>query len=133
MKQDYVTFDTAMLSKDNDYTENTYTFYKINEEENTVHDGFSNNIFFKEVRISAPTQTVLQKWLRKKDIEVLVTRPYNSEGESFWSFEIYYNGWLVDSIKNKTEFKTYEESLEVGLRFGLNLIKTPIELLWNYQ
>lgn len=124
MKQDYISFDTAMLSKDNDYIENTYNFYKIKDEEDIVHDGFSNNIFFQEVRVAAPTQSVLQKWLRKNhNIEILVTRPYNSSGEPFWSFEVYYNGIIVNSIVNKTEFKSYEESLEVGLRFGLNLIK----------
>jgi len=124
--EDYVTFDTAMSARDNEYREGTGAFYKLTEEENIVHQGYSNNLVFRDLRVSAPTQTELQKWLRKNyGIEVLVTRPYNFSGQPFWSFEIYNDGIILNII-NKVEFKTYEESLEVGLRFGLNLIHNTL-------
>ena len=73
--------------------------------------------------IYAPTQSLLQKWLREKfGIDVLV----NKAGTTIKPRK----GYIVELYKPKMKLinwvtgvhKTYEEALEVGLQNGLNLI-----------
>lgn len=87
--------------------------------------------------ISAPTQSIAQKWLREtKNLHVLstpkVVESYNKIGEvvktevEFYYWDIY----IVGSNKHKhiiqncftNQFNTYEEALETGIRESLKLI-----------
>jgi len=118
-KTDYVTRDTAMLAKDNGYTELNYTFYNIyDDDDDEVHGGYSNNLLIP-IRISAPTQTSLQKWLRdEKNIHLTVIHR-NDIITNIGSYD-----FLLENTDVKYHnFKTWEEALEIGLRFALNLIK----------
>ena len=63
----------------------------------------------------APTQSLLQKWLREK--YNLIVWVYPSKDNDFFQFEI--NNKIIFSNQSKT----YEQSLEIGLIKALKLIK----------
>lgn len=91
---------------------------------------------------SAPTQSLLQKWLREKhDIEVYVFREMSSSDDSEWNYKIRYFAnptekreykqyETIDSMtfypggySNDTNGSSYEQALEDGLARALHLIK----------
>lgn len=89
-------------------------------------------------KYSAPTQTMLQKWLREvHNIHVSVN--YNGDTNEDFDYnynvlyfkgeskKIYQNAKRIDS---QAGCNTYEESLEFGLQVGLALLPTiPLETL----
>ena len=74
--------------------------------------------------ISAPTQSLLQKWLREKhNIYVFVYIMETSDGLIYFDFGIkQVVNCLVDKSNKPNKFKTYEEALEEGLKESLKLI-----------
>ena len=83
----------------------------------------------KETNIPAPTQSVLQKWLREKhNIFVICTQEFYSDGINYLvqvfkytpEKERCYEGTML--YGDNAEFKTYEYSLEFGLKLALELI-----------
>jgi len=119
MKDTLISFPTASLAKEKGFTfVDTKTFYKGTKlQESSI---YSNNDFWEgRPCCSAPTQSLLQRWLRKecmnKDISVI--RVY---GGAIGTKD----GWhciLNDKSLTKT-FLTYEEALEDGLKKALELI-----------
>ena len=75
---------------------------------------------------SAPTQSLLQKWLREvHNIEIYVHKfkPNGAYPKGYYCVSrplIHYSNEVKDWIF--TNFKTYEEALEVGLQEGLKLL-----------
>ena len=75
---------------------------------------------------SAPTQSLLQKWLREvHNIEIYVHKfkPNGAYPKGYYCVSrplIHYSNEMKDWIF--TNFKTYEEALEVGLQEGLKLL-----------
>ena len=68
----------------------------------------------------APTQSLLQKWLREEyNIDVIVECDNN--GDKFYKVRVWENGNY--NLLYLTLFKKYEEALEAGLQEGLKLIK----------
>ena len=103
-------------------------------------EGQNWNQYKKHTKIicSAPTQSLLQKWLREiHNIEVDVMRYTYSGGEYqgkcyMWVIDKYdsnYNPetedpWILETRQSQGyDFKVYEEALEFGLQEGLKLIK----------
>ena len=73
----------------------------------------------------APTQSLLQKWLREKHKIYVSTRESYSFDNTL-EYVCTVNGTYVNhNIKDKpiNRFDTYEQALEVGLQEGLKLIK----------
>lgn len=104
MKEQLISFETAKLANKKEFIECTENRYN--------KKGTFN--YSKAYSISAPTQSLLQKWLREThNIVVLVWyNPELQEWESHIS-EKYY----------ESKFETYEEALEKGLQEALKLIK----------
>jgi len=105
MKKGEIELDTSWYFKNND----------------NVAD-YSNDNY---IMYAAPTQGLLQQWLRE------VHRIYVSPRES-WSFDdtlefvCTVNGTFVNHnivTEPINRFKTYEDALEAGLKLGLTLIK----------
>ena len=64
----------------------------------------------------APTQSLLQKWLREKhNIHLIAYKNINIDGYD-WCFI------TTDGITNINSYKTYEDAYEIGLREALKLI-----------
>ena len=72
--------------------------------------------------ILAPTQSLLQKWLREK--HKLHTSLYLQESTYLhrWRVKVFYLDKLEDPNIHFWDFDTYEEALEKGLQGALNLI-----------
>ena len=119
MTEELITFDTAKLAK-----EEQYPIYN-----NLAKTGFYNirtgtYIHFgrtgQQTAIhlcAAPTQSLLQRWLREEH-SVLLTVEYSLSDDD-WFHYIYKNDvWGSKYVHSNT----YEESLEKGLQEALKLI-----------
>lgn len=147
MQEKLITFETAVLAKERGFCIELYDFYYQNKsnakpyitqgieyqsDRNCKWDwnlnGGESGMLTKIIPYpndaggiyhSAPTQSLLQKWLRETHrIYVLadmgITRNYH------WKY-------FTDSdsfVYPKGNFKTYEEALEKGLQEALKLIQT---------
>jgi len=135
MEEQIVTFETAKLAKEKGfdlwvnsaYLEDKFLYGTISlmEESDSafidIMDGIeleNHNHFEFKNRYSAPTQSLLQKWLRDK-YRILIF-PYVDfhEKEYFYCSIFPVNGDRF-SIEN---FNTYEKALELGLQEALKLI-----------
>ena len=75
-------------------------------------------IKIQDVCILAPTQSLLQKWLREKHTTAVYCIPFTLEEE--WSWVCLIDGDLIDPDANGV---AYEEALEEGLKEALKLVK----------
>lgn len=138
MQEQIIGFEVAKLAKDKGFDWEVKTYFDFKkfgikpvEFFNKIDaNNFSywNSDLNKKVNagyISAPTQALLQKWLREKcNIRVFVV-PIIFDN---YSFRIYYPHPITKSLEKKyfeieIGFKTYEEALEAGLFEALKLIK----------
>jgi len=118
MEESRINFETAQLANQKGF-EFVVTWKYIL--------GFKNN-FERDKYL--PKQSLLQKWLRevhKSDITVITDwkkgiRVYYV-GLSFVNKSNEIDIWFSkDTNKNKIEYNTYEQALEIGLQQSLNLI-----------
>ena len=132
MEEELISFKTAKLAKEKGFNIKTDKgYYEFINSPNDKKDNllWTDALGGYEVKLNgyAPTQALLQKWLREEhDIHVNAHPIFNKK----WSFSTYNvnNKSLLYSIGKgyigeKFEGKTYEEALEKGLQEALTLIK----------
>ena len=141
MKEQLITFETAKLAVSKGYPANKTlrdNYYNHKGELNGDVKELLQAKFWKlDVDIGklcnyvAPTQSLLQKWLRDKH-HIHVEPSLNFTNDEYI---LHYNCGVMYNIKNPDNFKwfgsecsytfynTYEESLEAGLIEALNLIE----------
>ena len=141
MQEQLITFETAKLAKEKGFIECVINYYHI-------HEGLTEPVLIDEINIllknykrpyevrkncntvstefgyienfSAPTQSLLQKWLREvHNIYVEISFNQKYENTRF--------GYIVRTQSTcfhtrDFSYKTYEEALEIGLQEGLKLI-----------
>lgn len=133
MKEQIISFETAKLAKEKGLTDKEYStsYYfpdgKIDLDKlmkNTINKT-DNMVFY------APTQTLLQKWIREEHRIHLVIEPSVQGDELVWDCQ-----WISTKIHNKTyksflpQWATtnccdsYEQALEEGLVKTLKMIKS---------
>lgn len=129
MKEELISFETAKLAKEKGFkfNEESENIYKKNADTGKIITVRNFKITEKNPYYilldgeiyPAPTQSLLQKWLREvhniivtpvylnksKDYEISITDSDNIQGNFF-----------------NTKFTTYESALEQGLKIALNLI-----------
>ncbi len=115
MKEQLITFETAKLAKEKGFKEmvaNHYTTELVMPKKTIL--GASTN--GEEDKVSAPTQSLLQKWLREE---------HNIHIESALTFGLRYSFKVYKGIDvgMNTDVDTYEEALEKGLYEALKLIE----------
>jgi hypothetical protein len=132
MQEKLVEFETAELAqkkgffymKANCYGDNMC--YKLPEKEliNSLRGG--NNY------IHAPTQSLLQKWLREEH-QIIVTVLPNYQADIFedllsdkFFFVIHLKNVFKQTVTKNEDWGTYEETLEIGLFEALKLIKEQL-------
>lgn len=133
MSEELIKFETAKLAKEKGFNEPCLNYYGYNISVKDEIDKINictttnkkeSNSFYKSEACSAPTQSLLQKWLRDKhNIEVEPYRTvkcttgekYGCQGEKW-----------IDDESSEDLFNiykdTYEEALETGLFEALKLI-----------
>ena len=122
MTDQLISFETAKLAKEKGFNLNFPTAVYIEEGDLWISQNLLNERItgkpFPKILFTAPTQSLLQKWLRevqKTDIIINVTSTTNEYWSSIPNF--IRGTWKSDC------FKTYEEALEQGLIEALKLIK----------
>jgi len=146
MEEKLIDFETAKLAKEKGFDELIIHYYKSTNENNVFthrrrggyHKGKtyelrnSNMVIGKKgiIKYSAPTQSLLQKWLREKHnihIKIEVTTQCNFYYSIVQFLEPPKNkanpakiGY--QNVANVQKVSTYEKALEAGLQEALNLI-----------
>jgi hypothetical protein len=151
LKEERISLNTAKLLKEKGFAEYGYGNYveyiKTNRSENPAFRTikgeveFSNSYFrngdqmsdFSDenyIQYSAPTQSLVQKWLRETH-EILVVPVFSYNDDPHYCLHIEEikkmrtdeNSVLISGIDfGTTSFGTYEEALEFGIYYALNLI-----------
>ena len=134
MEEQLISFDTAKLAKEKGFTQDIFKAqFCLNE------DGRWRNTtkVEKSKRIFAPTQSLLQRWLREEYNIMIEVIPHREEGCEKWKakediywevlvdyygkdFEIHINN---ECDYNETFLNSYEKALEKGLYEALKLIE----------
>ena len=126
MEDTLIKFETAKLAKEKGFFQETnrleipYYNYK-GEFKGDVSDWRVRKYIRGEDTlnvefVSAPTQSLLAKWLREKhNIHLIAYKNINIDGYD-WCYI------TTDGITNINSYKTYEEAYEIGLQEALKLI-----------
>lgn len=129
MTEEFVTLETAKLLKEKGFKEDVFTFYEADcvEGDMILSETYDESENFNEKNdcLSAPTQSLAQKWLREtKNIHICV---YNCACGYGYEISKADNGThMASSVYKGTndgeEWDSYEEALEAGLQEALKLI-----------
>ena len=125
MKEQLISFETAKLAKEKGFPQEPnrlkipYYNYK-GEFKGDVTDFLRKYLREEDTSdvesVSAPTQSMLAKWLREKhNIHLIAYKNINIDGYD-WCYI------TTDGITNINSYKTYEEAYEIGLQVALKLI-----------
>ena len=118
MKEQLISFETAKFAKEKGFIY-AYEFY---DKEGNIEDfgmvgGWTD---CHDENYAAPTQSLLQKWLREKyDIDVIINT-YRNQNQKYYKYFISEKSKNV--IKSEEYYNTYEDALEIGLQEALKLI-----------
>ena len=124
MNEQLISFETAKLAKEKGFGGKELTTLNWYFRGGVLGNIPCNNKadFCKEDEFSAPTQSLLQKWLREKHHLIIIVAyqyEYDSTSYSYWIYKennsLPINQWVND-------LNTYEEALEMGLQEALKLI-----------
>jgi hypothetical protein len=126
MKDELISFSTAKLAKEKGFDEETENQWWYALQEDGDVDLQDNDNYTRKEAFFAPTQSLLQRWLREKHgIHVDV-----SVNEICWSYRLDNpprDGSIIFDLRSSIGgqmFKTYEQALEAGLKKALKLIKS---------
>jgi hypothetical protein len=124
MEEQLISFETAKLTKEKGFPVKDGDlgyFYVYNKREKEFEFSTDAEIinFTVDSYLPAPTQSLLQKWLREKR-QIHIEIYSNHSGWGWILTEI--NGTTIKEIKDDIFFKNFEEALEIGLEKALNLL-----------
>lgn len=120
MEEQLISFETAKLAKEKGFNEECYlTYGKILKEYCIFKSDYSEtNSEVNKYTYSAPTQSLLQKWLREKH-KIHIELQCDSNYYKYFIL-IYYK---TNCVFNLDDSLIYEEALEIGLQEALKLIE----------
>lgn len=131
MKEQLIGIEVATLAKEKGFDERCSFFHGSWEDYEGIHHMDNCNRHNTSKQFSAPTQGLLQKWLREKyNIEV-IPQPTCSQLDFKFGYNYYiwnktngYEFWSdpENTVAGEYTHNTYEEALEQGLMEGLKLI-----------
>jgi hypothetical protein len=143
MKETLITFETSKLAKEKGFFDKNiygevrlsqYNFYDDNGVLRKIDEAFElTKDFDLKNCCNAPTQSLLQKWLREVyniDVEPYLILMENNNRELEQDFDVKeYTYKLKDKgisqfVGNDGVKPSYDESFEIGLQEGLKLIPT---------
>ena len=131
MEDTRITFETAKLAKEKGFYQEPnrlkipYYNYK-GEFKGDVKDWLRKYLRNEDTSdvesVSAPTQSLLAKWLREEYNIHVTSQIGNLDFINTYHYEIRYIDKNKFMCKVNGNFKTYEEALEIGLQKALKLI-----------
>lgn len=125
MTEQLITFETAKLAKEKGLPQlNNGIYYTKDKEHCLVGWGIDN---LREY--SAPTQSLLQKWLREvHKVNIGLTFHQSNGSDISYDYCIHFPYGSQTTVTNWTQnnFVSYEEALEEGLQEVLKLIKDEL-------
>ncbi len=120
----YVSFDTAKLAKEKGFNLQLTSCYFYDWEyfkQKLSTSAILKNHNADDESYSAPTQSILQRWLRNKyNIQVYVYS-HTLRNEKWGDYVVYVNNEALNDARDE-EFQTYEEAMEFGLAKALKKI-----------
>lgn len=132
--EQFITLETARLAKQAGFDWEVYScYYKSSPDRVSTNGTLTSNFngyAFQHIAISAPTQSVLQKWLREVK-EIIVEPIYDLYDHCFYcrfannkskNWQYIVNRYDDGEVYIKLCFNTYESTLEAGLQKCLTLI-----------
>lgn len=128
MKEQLISFETAKLASEKGFDESVEDYHAIYEdgEQSIVHRYHRNSIdrsLFGQEAYSAPSQSLMQKWMREKHKIYVYCERHTTHLSGWHVFvEPLEFGKRIPSIKDWVHHH-YEECLEWGLQEALKLIK----------
>ena len=138
MDEQLISFKTAELAKDKGFSVSVINYYDKNKhctysedyqterlaESNWNNGNGSYPTLSKEVLCSAPTQSLLQKWLREVHNIYIEIEHWHNEKEGFikCGYKVYTKHENTGPYIYNNKIITYEEALEKGLQEALKLI-----------
>jgi hypothetical protein len=114
MEEQLISFETAVLAKEKGF--DIKTLYRFLGE---IYREVDLNCQLWDNEYYAPTQSLLQKWLREVH-GIMISVDIENDCKYFISLTIISPNSTGDDIWG--DYKTYEEALEEGLLNGLKLI-----------
>lgn len=124
MKEELILFETAKLAKEKNFRGYSRGWYSY-EEGNPLRLYDKENYNGIVDCFLAPSQSILQKWLRETHriwVEIYMNNDIPNKGESYSYLVLTKNGGVVVHNIGGGNFTTYEEALEIGLQEALKLI-----------
>lgn len=125
MKDTIITFETAKLAYEKGFNLNDKGYYVpmycVDGELMKEKLGYQNELpeTFEKGFIIAPTQSLLQKWLREKHNIFIVNKPILGSKNGYDSFPIL--GWDYDVFKSHSEYNSYYMGYPIGDWFTATL------------
>lgn len=124
MKDELVGFEVAKLAKEKGFDE--LTDYNYSSTGNLISGTGRWRNSDWAVNISAPTQSLLQRWIREVyKIDISIEPVWNNAKKlkSLYSPWVYYRANEEPGDEKQTYFDSYEQALEEALIEALKLIK----------
>ena len=110
-----VTFKVGKLAKEKGFPLLRTSAYSMFTKNNEPHY-YNGHTSPRNVICTAPTQSLLQKWLRDKHkIKLFISKQLSSS----WVWTI----WAESASTHLDRYDTYEDALEEGLKEALKLIE----------
>ena len=129
MEEQLVSFETAKLAKEKGFPSINTGLNKMYTEEGHFYNSVGPT-FDESSSYQAPTQSLLQKWLREKHNIIVEVKPIEWYSPKFVFYLLIWHKDTIIQIKRtekdlpkiKWEFFNYEKALEKGLFEALKLI-----------
>ena len=116
MEDELITFSTAKLAKDKGFDVETVNQWWYALQEDGDVDLQDHDNYTRKEAFLAPTQSLLQKWLREvRGLNLYISLSGPKQISWYWS--------INDKKHQLGSSKTYEQALEGGLLEALKLIK----------
>ena len=123
IEEQYVSFETAKLAKEKGFDEEFENMHVWNNFKGEILEDVSGynmkNSHLGKNSYSAPTQSLLARWLREKYSKNVYVVMSITEKYIFWVQDIH----SLVKVKTTDLYDTYEEAMEAGLQEALKLIK----------
>ena len=132
IEEEYISFETAKLAKEKGFNEEISTLYKNgifkHHKQHHSNNPFISNMGMTDNCCSAPTQSLLARWLRDDcgiSVEVYSSTSHgygydicNTDGTDIG------RGYIFRGQNEYALWDSYEEAMEKGLQDALELVKS---------